>query len=285
MRRLAVLLVGVLSLLTVRLPAQPPGAWQSLVDAERAFAADSVKSTIREAFITHLHPQSILFSPAPVNGIELYTSRPARPGQLAWAPEVVDVSASGDFGYSTGPHQFRRTADSEVLRQGYFCSIWVRSASTPWKVLIDLGTSQPMPVSLDVTPRDPTPAPAVSAGAKAAATLAQAERQFAQAVAGDQVATYRALLARHARVYRDGGAPTEGVLQALDAIAKRGRLVRVTPEKTDVATSGDMGYAYGRLELADASADAAPIYYVRVWRHDTQGWRVVLDVDTWAAAR
>jgi hypothetical protein len=25
------------------------------------------------------------------------------------------------------------------------------------------------------------------------------------------------------------------------------------------------------------------VYYVRVWRHDAQGWRVVLDVDTWVA--
>jgi ketosteroid isomerase-like protein len=284
MRRLP-LIAGLLSLLTATLPAQPPGAWQSLVDAERAFAADSVKGTIREAFLAHLHPQSVLFNPGPVNGIELYSGRPPRPGQLAWAPEVVDVAASGDFGYSTGPHQFRRTADSEVLRQGYFCSVWVRSASTPWKVLIDLGTSQPTPVSLTVTPRDPTPSAGVSAGAAAAASLAKAEREFAHASAGDQVATYRALLARHARVYRDGGAPTEGVLPALDVIARRGKLARVTPEKTDVASSGDMGYAYGRLELADAAADAPPVYYVRVWRHDAQGWRVVLDVDTWAAAR
>ncbi|AMY07529.1 hypothetical protein LuPra_00702 [Luteitalea pratensis] len=275
--------LGFLAALAAELPAQPPGAWQSLVEAERAFAADSVRTTIREAFLAHLHPQSVLFNPGPVNGIELYTGRPPRAGQLAWAPEVVDVAVSGDFGYSTGPHQFRRTPDGEVLRQGYFCSVWVRSASAPWKVLIDLGTAQPTPVTLDVTPRDPTPAAGVSAGAGAAATLAEAERQFAQAAERDQVATYRALLARHARVYRDGGAPTEGVLPALEVIARRGTLARVTPEKTDVASSGDMGYAYGRLELADAGPGAAPVYYVRVWRHDPQGWRVVLDVDTWVA--
>jgi len=160
------LVAALLSVLTVTLPAQPPGAWQSLVDAERAFAADSVKTTIREAFLAHLHPQSVLFNPAPVNGIELYKGRPARPGQLAWAPEVVDVAASGDFGYSTGPHQFRREPGTEVLRQGYFCSIWVRSASKSWKVLIDLGTSQPTPVSLDIAPRDPTPTAGVSAGSE-----------------------------------------------------------------------------------------------------------------------
>ena len=283
--RLPALVAGLLAVLTVTLAAQPPGAWQSLADAERAFAADAVRTTIREAFLAHLHPQSVLFSPGPVNGIELYTSRPSRPGQLSWAPEVVDVAASGEFGYSTGPHQFRRAPDGEVLRQGYFCSVWVRSASAPWKVLIDLGTSQPTQVSLDVTPRDPTPGAGTAAGADAAATLVDAERQFAQAAEKDQVATYRAMLARHARVHRDGGAPAEGVLPALEVIARRGRLARVTPEKSDVAASGDMGYAYGRLELADAPPGGPPIYYVRVWRHEPDGWRVVLDVDTWVSAR
>lgn len=283
--RLPATLGGVLSFLTVALTAQPPGAWQSLVDAERAFAADSVRTTMREAFLAHLHPQSVMFNPGPVNGIDLYTGRPSRPGQLAWAPEVVDVAASGDFGYSTGPHQFRRTPDGEVLRQGYFCSVWVRSAGAPWKVLIDLGTSQPTPVSLDVTPRDPTPASGTPAGASAAHTLAEAERQFATALERDQLGTYRARLARHARVYRDGSAPAEGVLPAVDVVARRGKVTRVTPEKTDVATSGDLGYAYGRLVLADTTAGAPAVYYVRVWRHDAQGWRVVLDVDTWVAGR
>jgi ketosteroid isomerase-like protein len=283
MRRLPLLVAGLLPVLAVAVRAQPAGVWQTLVDAERAFAAHSVRTNMREAFLAHLHPRSVMFNPGPVNGIELYKGRPARPAQLAWAPEVVDVAVSGDLGYSTGPHQLRRTAGGEIVRQGYFCSVWVRSSSEPWKVLIDLGTSQPTPVSLDVVPRDPTPAPGTSAGPEAATTLARAERDFARALEGDQVATYRALLARHARVYRDGAAPTEAVLPALDLIVKRGKITRVTPEKTDVASSGDMGYAYGRLELAKAAADAPPVYYVRVWRHDAQGWRVVLDVDTWVA--
>ena len=86
--------------LTAVLSAQPPGAWQSLVDAERAFATHSVRTTMREAFLAHLHPKSLMFSPGPVNGIALYSGMPVRPGQLAWAPQVVDVAMSGDFGYS-----------------------------------------------------------------------------------------------------------------------------------------------------------------------------------------
>jgi len=270
---------------TAALSAQPPGAWQSLVDAERAFAAHSVRTTMREAFLAHLHPQAVMFSPGPVNGIALYSGMPVRPGQLAWAPQVVDVALSGDFGYSTGPHQMRRPPNGEVVRQGYFCSVWVRSATEPWKVLVDLGTSQPEALPLDVVATDPTPEPAIPAGPSAARTLEDAEGRLAAAIPADQVAAYRAVLAPHARVNRDGAPPAEGRDAALLRIAQRGTVRRVSPERVDVASSGDMGYAYGKLELTNAAADAPPVYYVRVWRHDAQGWRVVLDVDTWTAGR
>ena len=238
---------------------------------------------MREAFLAHLHPRSVMFNPGPVNGIELYTGSPVRPGQLNWAPEVVDIAASGDFGYSTGPHQFRRTADSSVVRQGYFCSVWVRSATEPWKVLIDLGISQPEPLTLDVVPRDPTSAPAVSAGATALASLERAERQLATTLPQGHAAAYRAWFASHVRVYRDGAPPAEGIDAALARVAVRAPVTRAAPEKIDVASSGDFGYAYGSLSLEGAAADAPSISYVRVWRHDAQGWRVVLDVDTWTA--
>ena len=285
MRRSACLIIGLLAVLTAAVPAQSPGAWQSLVDAERAFAAHSLRTTMREAFLSHLHPRSVMFNPGPVNGIELYTGLPVRPGQLAWAPEVVDIATSGDFGYSTGPHQFRPTAESDVVRQGYFCSIWVRSGTEPWRVLVDLGTTQPESVSLEVVARDPTPVPAVPAGASALRTLEEAERRLAASIPADQLAAYREALATHARVSRDGAPPAEGLDAAIARIARRGGASRVTPERVDVAASGDMGYAYGRLAWQDASVEAPPVYYVRVWRHDAQGWRVVLDVDTWVAGR
>jgi ketosteroid isomerase-like protein len=277
--------LAVVAALAAAPAAQSPTAWQSLVNAERAFASHSVRETTREAFLSHLHPRSVMFSPGPVNGIELYAGSPSRPGQLAWAPEVVDIAASGDFGYSTGPHQFRRTPEADVVRQGYFCSVWVRTTTEPWKVLIDLGSTQPQPLSLDVVARDPTPEPAVSAGPTALRALEAAERRLADALPGDQIAAYRAALATHARVNRDGGPPAEGTQAALARIGQRGAVRRATPEKVDVAASGDLGYAYGRLDLQDAAADAPPVYYVRVWRHDAQGWRVVLDVDTWRASR
>jgi len=49
-----------------------------------------------------------------------------------------------------------------------------------------------------------------------------------------------------------------------------------------VSVSDDLGYSYGRYELAGARADEREVgYYTRVFRRDTAGaWKVVLD--TWS---
>lgn len=276
------LTASALALATVTVPAQAPDAWASLVAAERAFAAHSVRTNTREAFLAHLSERAVMFSPGPVNGHALYASAPVRPGQLNWAPEVVDIASSGDFGYSTGPHQFRRTPEGPVLRQGYFCSVWGRSGDAPWKVLVDLGISQPQSLSLDVPVRRPAGAPAVSAGTAAAAraSLEAAERRLVAALVGDQAQAYREALAPHARVYRDGAPPAEGLDAALSLLSRRGRVTSATPEAHELASSGDLAYVHGRLTLAGAATGTSPIHYVRVWRHDASGWRVVLDVDT-----
>lgn len=49
-----------------------------------------------------------------------------------------------------------------------------------------------------------------------------------------------------------------------------------------MSVSDDLGYSYGRYELAGARADEREVgYYTRVFRRDTAGaWKVVLD--TWS---
>ena len=125
----------------------------------------------------------------------------------------------------------RRPPNADVVRQGYFCSVGVSSATDPWKVLVDLGTSQPEALSLDVVATDPTPEAAVSAGPSAARTLEEAEGRLAGAIPADQVAAYRAAPAPHARVNRDGAPPAEGRDAALALIARRAACVAPRPSE------------------------------------------------------
>jgi ketosteroid isomerase-like protein len=79
-------------------------ALASLIEAERAFARAAEEKGVREAFLTYLAEGAIVFRPAPVEGRPLYEKMsPDNPALLTWTPEVAEVSASGDLGYTSGP--------------------------------------------------------------------------------------------------------------------------------------------------------------------------------------
>jgi len=48
-------------------------------------------------------------------------------------------------------------------------------------------------------------------------------------------------------------------------------------ERTETARSGDFGYARGHYAAAATPGKPAG-WYLRVWRREASGWRVVMDV-------
>lgn len=60
-------------------------------------------------------------------------------GTLSWSPDFVDVSASGDLGYTYGKYGFT-FADSNGVEQkseGVFHSVWKRQVDGAWKYVWD----------------------------------------------------------------------------------------------------------------------------------------------------
>ena len=45
---------------------------------------------------------------------------------------------------------------------------------------------------------------------------------------------------------------------------------------TAMASSGDLAYAYGYIELSGKTGN-----YLRVWKKEMDGWRIVLDAATY----
>ena len=65
-----------------------------------------------------------------------------KPGvSLAWSAMFTDVSADGTLGYNYGRDEFRGPGPDgrEVLRGGFFLSIWKRQADGSWKYVMDTG--------------------------------------------------------------------------------------------------------------------------------------------------
>jgi hypothetical protein len=98
---------------------------RSLVEAERSFAKTSMEKGIRDAFLTYLADDAIIFRPKPVMAKPFYAQRPNIPGSLNWKPVYADIASSGDFGYTTGPFEYRGHPEKEQADgYGFFVSVW-----------------------------------------------------------------------------------------------------------------------------------------------------------------
>ena len=74
----------------------------------------------------------------------------ATPGtSLRWKPVAADVAASGDLGYTYGTYESTSPgADGKpVVRTGMYVTIWKKQPDGSWKVVVDLGSANPRPVS------------------------------------------------------------------------------------------------------------------------------------------
>ena len=102
---------------------------------------------MRSASLHALSDESIVFLPGPQNGKKAWEAKPPSETGLQWHPVLAATSTNGDFGYTTGPWSFKKSAaDKEPTDFGDFVSIW-RWENGKWKLLFDLGSDHPRPAT------------------------------------------------------------------------------------------------------------------------------------------
>ncbi len=249
------------------------GNARSLAAAESAFAQEALAKGTRRAFLDALSADGVVFQPGPQNGRKVWEARKDSGGILAWQPVLAVVAASGDFGYTTGPWTFKKTAaDEQPAAFGQFVSIWRREAGK-WKLLFDLGTENPASAA---------PAPALrlrdnrlpnESAAAARATLLEQDRSYA----ADRLKNFSALAADDVRLYLPAKVPVVGKTEAVAALQEAASTTTLREPKGEVASSGDLGFAWG--EYAAGQAADATGYYLHIWCRNEQGqWRLALDL-------
>ncbi len=135
-----VLVVGLVLLGAMRATAGDESAnLDSLVAAERAFAALSAESGMKQAFLANLSPAAIVFAPGPVPGVARWAARPESKVRLLWEPAWAEVSGNGDLGITTGPWVVKPGDRDTVVAQGRFMTIWERGPGGAWLVALDIG--------------------------------------------------------------------------------------------------------------------------------------------------
>lgn len=254
---------------TASVPFEPA---ESLAAAESAFAAHSVREDMRAAFLANFAPDGVMVGDGWATPGALLGPRPAPPIRLEWRPAYVEVAGSGELGLSTGP--WKRTPNAGgAPAYGQFVSIWKREAGGPWRVAADIGIAHAAPFLWD-TPLVQRRTP----GAGGEASLVQAEAAFAKRAqeAGTRAA-YEAFGAADLRLYRPGSEPVASRQAALDSKDADRAGPHWVVERWEVARSGDFGYARGHYASA-ADPHKRAGHFLRAWRREAPGWRIVLDV-------
>lgn len=67
--------------------------------------------------------------------------------KLTWSPIYADVSASGDLAYTFGNYEFTSIGKDgkATLERGKYTTIWKKRKDGKWKVVLDMGNSNPAP--------------------------------------------------------------------------------------------------------------------------------------------
>ncbi|MBD2753632.1 YybH family protein [Spirosoma validum] len=256
--------------------------YEALVAAERSFAKAGIEKGIRDSFVDNLDEQQSVvyigneFRP----GKATYARIPQVSGKLSWEPNYAEIALSGTFGYTTGPFAFRpRSLDDTPVSYGQFTSIWHKTASGAWKVLIDFGCTHDKPTQPAPELISPTQFAVKSIikidTAVANRELMHVEMTFAQTARTKTLCeAYQPVLpaSDSIRLLREGHERYEGA--AAKHVAKTsGQQVDYQCLQTVTAPSGDLGYCYGY-----ATFNQTKQAYLRIWRKRNGHWQLAHEV-------
>jgi ketosteroid isomerase-like protein len=200
-----------------------------------------------------------------LNGKEVWRDRKMDSMELKWYPEFADMAASGDFGYTTGPSEFRLKVGSKLPdHKGYFHSIWRKNSNGEWKVLLDMGTPSPQSV-FDERKVEYVDKESIRKKEKVLDDIKKVEGNFIANYADGR--GYRKYGSPSARYYRPAHRVAKGAYPYSDTLK-----YTYKNAGTGIAASGDLAYAYGYVEVSGKTGN-----YLRVWKKDTDTWRIVLD--------
>ncbi|MBL7698750.1 MAG: nuclear transport factor 2 family protein [Chitinophagaceae bacterium] len=240
-------------------------ALMEMVNAEKSFAAYAKSGGIAEAFMKFLDDSALVFERGEiVNGKSVWGSRKTDSAELLWYPEFAEVAMSGNFGYTTGPSQFRvKKGSAEPDYRGYFSSIWQKNNSGEWKVMLDIGCPSPSEYDESKVEYNSQAAKKQKAGS---ANIRLVEETFiANYNNGKGYEKYGSIKARY---YRPAQKMATGRF-----VSQNDERVEYKNAGTGVAPSADFGYAYGYVAVGDKKGN-----YLRVWKKENEDWRIVLDV-------
>ena len=264
---------------------------RQLVETEREFAARAQQVNARQAFVEYFAADAIMFTPFATPAFPDLRESEDWGVNIQWRPSAAGISGAGDLGYTTGPAEYRKEPATPPLRHGHYTSVWQRQPDGRYRVLIDIGIHHPQPPervedwSPRTAPADATPLIA-SELAVAEAELRALDARIGRAVADSTAVAFASVLAEDARMHLSGRVPALGRPASLMLAEATHQTLEWSPEGAAIATSGDLGFVYGRGRWHGAQPqEAGELSYLNLWQKRAGEWKVIVHVSNTAAPR
>ncbi len=239
---------------------------EGLIQAEKNFAAYSVAHSTKEAFLQFIDSSSIMFDNGkPVKAIEFWNKKEKNQGVLNWWPQYAEISASGDFGYTTGPWTFQQTKNDTIVARGQYTTVWHINGNGEWKFLVDLGVNN-TPVVTDTT-LDRLNYRKLKRSSEKSMLIAEKElicQSKDSAIAGYSKKMWgMSILNRNGMLLQTGRWKPETFKPN----------IQYTINGSGISSTGDLGYVYGTTVI-DSKIDN----YLRIWKNEKDGWKIAVEV-------
>jgi ketosteroid isomerase-like protein len=243
--------------------------------AEQAFAKMSADSGARKAFLHFLDSNSLLFHEGKsFDGLRLWRGMTGGRSQVLWKPVYTGMAGSGDLGFSTGPFEQRDASAGNVQGGGNYTSIWVKNKQGEWKVIIDMGASynqslyQQQWKQLIYNKLSPV-------GEKI--NWQQIEQDIINQLHQKGYQAFLPYLTTDSWFNMLGHHPLYTIKDIESGLQKIPAGLQFELLGGAISAAGDLFYAYGAVTLNGKKEN-----YLRVWGHEKDGWKLLLQVLKWA---
>ena len=247
----------------------------NLIQAEKNFAAYSVAHSTKEAFQQFIDSSSMMFDNGkPVRAIEFWEKREKNAGVLNWWPQYAEISASDDFGYTTGPWTFQQTKSDTIVARGQYTTVWHINENGEWKFLVDLGVNNtPANTIEDVRIIDTPKQEENTKAIPHISPLVSAENSFNQLFENNKSKTYKTWLSGESVLNRNGSLPAVTSAERRNIIDSTPVVIKYTMNGWDISPVPDMGHTYGTTVMNGKTEN-----YLRIWRREKSGWKIAVEV-------
>ena len=114
---------------------------QEMVEADKAFSAESEKNGMKKAFLEFGADDAVLLRPGflPIiegDVIRFLNAQEDTSFVMTWEPRGADIASSGDLGFTYGTYKVV-TGDTTLL--GTYLNVWRKQEDGTWKFVVDTG--------------------------------------------------------------------------------------------------------------------------------------------------